>query len=933
MEIAMNALFRGLCCAAVLLCLAGAAAADQTGEIRGAIADDTGGVLPGVLVTAMSPNLQGLRTAVSDAKGFFRLPLLPVGTYDVTFELQGFEKLTLSGNEVRLGYTASLAVSLKLAALDEAITVTAATQFIDKTRSDTSYRLRGAELSRIPTQARTIAEVVALTPGVTGVRTDTVTGTDTGLPSFRGEGDNGNNWLVDGLSTKGVSRGNSGVRVNYDAWDEVQIISDGFEPENGQAMGGTVNIVTKSGGNAFHGEAGALIQDHRLRSQREPQLSAASLPETSINQYYGNLGGPIMNDKLWFFLSDNSFSTVDTTTQQTIDWLTIPAGKRSVTTNNVFGKLTYTPRTNHTLSVSGTLDKSLGQSGGIGVPETYTTMTYQDTSYRINYMGVLSENTLLTAAAGQNRRSLNFEIQSGDTGSPSYYWQDIAQTTNNAWYYGSPFERRTDLAVGASRMLELRGWGSHEIKAGVSYYNNGSAEKQNFTGRNADPFPGDGFDGGVGITWTAPGIPQSLTEIQNGQIKNSTKGFGFHVQDTVTAGWATLMLGLRTDTQQVFNDVGEKLWSWGAGDFLQPRASLAVDLSGDGRTVLRVAYGQFKMPMATESLIFFQRVVVPTLRVYTWVGPANPTDAQLKDPANWQFQWEQSSTATPEHVDPALKPNKLERVLVALERQLSAGWALKLRGVYSHASDLMEDVALYAPETPSGLKEVFTNFNLKRRDYRALEVELNGRVADTFTLDASYVWSRARGTVPGNSIEQESWGSPLWWANDAGAFGEHAKLPDGDPNKALYDSLFGGLGGVGNGDEGWYGYLPYSVDHDVKILATYLAPHGVQISTSLEWLSGYHWEKKGWIEGVGCYCAFPEGRGGRTTPALTYVDVAAQKDFRLGRGLALGLGVNVYNLFNSQRPVAYIKEDTAQFGQVWARQLPRWVQLKAALKF
>lgn len=103
----------------------GGAFGDQTGQIRGIVADETGGALPGVLVTARSPNLQGSRTAVSDPKGLFRLPLLPVGTHDVTFELQGFERTTLTGSEVRLGYTASLSVALKLAPFGEQIMVTA----------------------------------------------------------------------------------------------------------------------------------------------------------------------------------------------------------------------------------------------------------------------------------------------------------------------------------------------------------------------------------------------------------------------------------------------------------------------------------------------------------------------------------------------------------------------------------------------------------------------------------------------------------------------------------------------------------------------------------------------------------------------------------------------------------------------------------------
>ena len=141
------------------------------------------------------------------------------------------------------------------------------------------------------------------------------------------------------------------------------------------------------------------------------------------------------------------------------------------------------------------------------------------------------------------------------------------------------------------------------------------------------------------------------------------------------------------------------------------------------------------------------------------------------------------------------------------------------------------------------------------------------------------------------------------------------------------------MGGRGIGDEGFYGFLPYSVDHMVNALGTDLAPWGFNISFNAEFLSGYHWEKKGWVPGYGFYFAFPEGRGGRTTPAHLYLDLAIEKEIQLKNGIALGVGMNVYNLMNSQRPVSYVKEDNDLFGQVWARQLPRWVQLKANFRF
>jgi hypothetical protein len=81
------------------------------------------------------------------------------------------------------------------------------------------------------------------------------------------------------------------------------------------------------------------------------------------------------------------------------------------------------------------------------------------------------------------------------------------------------------------------------------------------------------------------------------------------------------------------------------------------------------------------------------------------------------------------------------------------------------------------------------------------------------------------------------------------------------------------------------------------------------------------------------YYTYPEGRGGRTTPAHMYVDLSIEKDFVLPGRFVIALSLNVYNLFNSQRPISFIKGDADLFGQVWGRQMPCWLQLKAALRF
>jgi hypothetical protein len=907
----------------------------QTGEIHGKVTDEGGEPLPGVGITAKSPRLQGIRTTLSNENGNFRLPLLPVGDYSLTYELDGFEKLTTTGNRVYLGATLSVSVVLKTAVLSEEVTVTAVNPLIDKKDADNSYRLTGDALTYVPSQARTIDEVVSFTPGVTGVRTSTVTGTDSGSPGFRGEGNAGNNWLVDGFPLKGAFYNDFAVQIGYDTWEEVEIISDGFTPELGQAMGGFINILTKSGGNAFHGELGVLVRDSHLRADRQEQLSAATVPETSLSNYFGNLGGPILKDKLWFFISNNLHRSLDITQEQILGWLTIPDGKRRIYTNNIFGKVTYTPQKNHTVSLSAALDSFLDQNGGIDLPELYVKETYSDYFYRLNYTGILSQNTLLIATVGQYNRDFEQVPLSEDFSTPSYFWLDIGHSTNNFPYSGKTIEQRIDLAINLTQYLSLGQWGEHEIVMGLSFNKSSGRENYKYTGKDFDPWVGNGFDNGLYISWQAPGIPALLMEYGPVESENSQRGFGLSIRDTVSIGRFSLMVGLRAETQKVFNNIGEPIWSWGLGDFLTPRASLVIDLLDDGKNILKFGFGRFAQSQSLGVLSFFNPEWAWQFRNSAWIGGENPSEAQLKSPSNWEFLYEQSGAAIPMAVDPDIKPNKSTKFLLEFNRQLGTYWALKVRGIYSYSKNRTDDILIYDPVLqPENLVYFFyTNFELTRRDYRAFEVELNGRIAQRFWLNASYTWSQAKGTNPGDWAEYLSWEIDEWFFHEGSYFGCHPDVPEGDPNKEFLDWLWQGLGGPGSiGDEGWYGFLPYSVDHQIKILGTYFAPYGFVISSVIEYLSGYYWDKKGYSP-LGLYMTYPEGRGSRTTPSHMYVDIAVEKEFVLKKGIRLRVGLNFYNFFNSQKPVSYIKSDTELFGQIWGRQLPRWVQFKATLRF
>ena len=928
--------------AAVLVALP--ALATETGEIKGKIVDDTGAALPGVEVAIAGPALQGVRSVVSGRAGDYHLPLLPVGAYTLTFKLAGFTTVKEAGVIVRLGMATTVNATLAPAPIAREITVTAEAPLIDRNSTDTSYRLSAADLGALPTQNRTTVDIVKNAPGVAGVRMDTRHGTATeGQPSIRGEGEEGNTWIVDGLATSGVRLKNSGVKLNIDSIDEIQVISDPFSPEFGSAYGGIVNIVTKSGGNDIHGEASLVFMDKALQAARLPQLSILSEPAAfSDANAYVNLGGPLVRDKLWFFFSENYYTDTEQTRDGNLGYLFVPGGTRTTANNNLFAKLTFAPASGQTLSLTAISDRSSLPSGRIGLPELNEIPSYSDLVLRASYKGVLNDTTFVEAGVGGVVRDSSKRPASGDLGPAQYYINDLAQNIGNTYGNVKDNERRFDASLKLATDLATASFGRHEINLGLEYYRVASDFATVFTGRAEDIFPGDGYDNGTKFnfdTWNGGrGTPTLFREYGNFSFVNSSSGMGVYVKDRMTFGRMTLMVGVRSQTQVVRDNDGHAIWSWGLLDFLSPRLTLTADLTKDGANVLKLGWGRFSDPITTMPLGFFNAGGSLTYRDYAWTGPSNPTAAQVHDPANWAFQWEQPAERF--QVAPGVSPNFLSRVLVEYDRRLGADWAVKARYIHTSATNLLEALMVLDLSSPTGYKFLYDNFEYKRRSYDGLEIELVGRIGRRLLLNASYSHASAMGTNPGQT-ETGSWSQEEGGTNFVSLFGKHMAvpaLPDLLPIKSQVDELFGGLGGRGIGDEGWYGKLPYSVDHDVKLNATYLAPAGLSISAAFEFISGYYWEKMGYVPGFGGYYSFPEGRGSRTTPAHTYLDLSVEKSFALAssglfRNASLGMRLDVFNALNSQRPVSYVKEDVSIFGQVWGRQQPRQARVSADLRF
>ncbi len=932
-----------LLCLAVFFLIPVQGFASETGKIQGRVVDMDGEVLPGVRIEARSPNLQGIRTALTTQDGDFQFPLLPVGKYILTYNLGGFNPLIQENVTVRLGQVISIKVTMQLLEIKEEIVVTAPTPLIDITSTDTSYHITSDDLAKIPVQNRTVVDAIKFTPGITGVRANTRRGTAAqGQPSFRGEGEEGNNWVVDGLSISGVRIKNSGLHINYDSIDEIQVISDPFSPEYGSAYGGVINMVTKSGGNKFSGEFSLVFMDKNLQAERLDQLSVVSEPDkfSNYNGYF-NLGGPLIKDKLWFFISNNFFSDSTQTRDNKIDYLSIPGGNLSLQHNNIFAKLSYAVTNNHNVSLTTIFHSLLGQKGGIGIPDLFVEKRFSDFIFRINYKGILNASTLIEAGLGHVRRDSTTEPVDQDLGPAQYFIEDLARSLNNSYGNITDDTNRTDFNVKLTKFLDTKSFGHHELNLGFEYYSLSSKFAVDFTGKNEDLFPGDGFDSGTRYSFSSweqgNRTPTYFREYGVFDFINSSGGIGLFVRDKITINRFTFMLGFRSQTQLSLDNNNEKLWSWGLGDFFSPRLSLSFDITGDGVNVFKLGFGRFSDLITTMPLGLLNSGAGLTFRMYKWAGPSNPSQNQIENITNWAFESEQKTQ--PFEIASHLKPNFLTRFLIEFDRKIGQNWAVIARYVQTNATDLLEVLAVL-DIAAQDYKFLYDNFEHKRRNYKGLEFELRGSIGEKFHLNASYSLASAKGTNPGQS-ETGSWSQEEGSTNYMGLFGNHIFIPDIPEFKDLkdkYDILLGGLGGRGFGDEGWYGKLPYSVDHNFKINTIYLAPYGLVLSSAIEWISGYYWEKMGYVPFFDGFYAFPEGRGSRTTPSHLFVDLGIEKGFNLSsiglpQTMGLDLRIDILNILNSQRPISYVKSDIPIFGQIWGRQQPRQARILIRMKW
>src|SRR6202453_3270155 len=291
--------------------------AAANGSLSGTLMDPSGAVVRGATITLVNSALRSEYKAISNGQGFYSFPALPVGHYEVTIEASGFK------TEKKTNLTVDTDAALKLDAVltvgqhSENVTVVAEAALVeaqvDTVATHLGELVTGSQMTSLPLNGRSYTDLLPIQPGVSPVSTllpnsvimAGVTGglspsgdLNPGNLSIDGQRESSNGFLVDGIDVQEHMNGGTSIVANLDSIEEFRVLTNNFDPEYGNYNGGMVTVITKSGSNAFHGDAFEFFRNTALdaRGYFDPTRSAFKQ-----NQFGGTIGAPVRRDKIFFF--------------------------------------------------------------------------------------------------------------------------------------------------------------------------------------------------------------------------------------------------------------------------------------------------------------------------------------------------------------------------------------------------------------------------------------------------------------------------------------------------------------------------------------------------------------------------------------------------------------------------------------------------------
>ena len=273
-------------------------------QLNGTVQDERGGVITKASITLREMDTNRSYSATSNDSGYYVVPNVPPGRYELKVGYSGFANFTQTGMQLSVGQTATVNVTLK-ASLEQSIVVTDEAPPVEPSRTEISQVIDAKQIQSLPISGRLFTDFALLTPGVAAGRTSlqsTFTEFEVTRVSFGGMRDFSNIVTVDGADTINTVTSSQRATPSQEAVSEFRVVNNSFGAEYGRALGGIVNIVTKSGTNDWHGSGYEYFRHQALdaRSLLQPAPQADTLHQS---QFGGTLGGPIKKDKFFFFVN------------------------------------------------------------------------------------------------------------------------------------------------------------------------------------------------------------------------------------------------------------------------------------------------------------------------------------------------------------------------------------------------------------------------------------------------------------------------------------------------------------------------------------------------------------------------------------------------------------------------------------------------------
>jgi hypothetical protein len=867
----------------------------QTGNLKGKVFEsESMGLLPGVFVKIESPSLMlPSMQRTTNNEGAFRFFAIPIGRYTVTFSLDGFKTIVRKGIVLNAGATTTLDIILETSTIQETVVVSGKSPTVDRQATTTVAILNDDFIKGIPA-TRDLGTFFNMVPGVTG---DTTHGS-----SVRD-----NTYNIDGVNVTDPVTGTQAGSFSMDIVEELSVQTGGITAEQGSVRGAVVNVVTKSGGSKLSGMLSAHYRAQEL--QADNTTGTVFEGEESGFDYEiepgFNLGGPIAQNKVWFFFNGSYKKSIEFVNGYPFNEETNAPYDESRL--YPYLKLTFQLNPDNKLVLSYNYSDLKRNHRGASYRREVDSTWMQTTpvsTFNIHYTRFFGTDFFMNIKGAGMLYELNLMAKNDlprryDTTTRYYY---------DSYGYDDLYKRRRfQFLADATRFVDDWLGGDHELKGGleVEYSYDSRNFAPNYAANGAGPY----------FTTRRDGEPYYVLHYQTFTRKDRKLVIGGFLQDSFTlADRLNINIGFRFDHQEgIIPKQGEdrtpeiyggqtydprvtesfKPITWNT---IAPRAGITYDVTGDGKTVIKLHYGRYYI---ANILQWFVTTNPNSFTTWYWWLDEN------MNPSGNRFSF--SSTSGTD-IDPNIESPYLDELNIGIERELFKDIRLGVRYIKKWDRKLMEDVdrnamnvdALmrgddigsvwtnYTPVTVTddydGSTQTFwnmidnslagayyiTNPPGAERDYDGIELTMDKRFSNNWSMNASYVYSKSRGLI--GTDFGDSW---------SGA--------------SYFDTPNAHVNAIGN--------FNLERRHQFKLQAMVRGPWGINIGAFYRLLGGRRFQRQirsqdfGLELNQGDATVNAEKRGSRQYPDLSILDMHLEKMFKIGK-VRLSLFADVFNVFN-----------------------------------